>query len=188
MSVPAPPTEQPVLPTTRLVLRPYTLADAPALLPIVSERDVAVTTLTIPHPYPPNGAAEWIATHQPKWNDGTAGVWAITLREDGALKGSIGLRINREHAHAELGYVIAKGQWNRGYATEAAGAVLHYAMGELGLQRVFAHHMTNNPASGAIMRKLGMRYEGTMRGHILKWGERRDIALYGITREEYDRR
>ena len=180
------PMDQPALKTTRLLLRPYTMADAPALRPIVSDREVAVTTLRIPHPYPENGEIEWLNSIKPKWADGSAAVFAITLAAGGELIGSIGLVITREHRHAEMGYIIARQRWGKGYATEAATAVLQFGFETLDLNRIHAHHMTINPASGTIMRRIGMRYEGTMRRHIIKWGEARDIAFYGITRDEYD--
>lgn len=177
---------QPSIKTARLLLRPYTLADAPDVQRIVSDREVAATTLRIPHPYPEDGAVEWMKSIEPKWIDGSAAVFAITLAATKELLGTISLEINASHRHAEMGYLIAQSHWGKGYATEAAEAALRFGFETLNLNRVFAHHMTNNPASGAIMRKIGMRYEGTMRQHILKWGEAQDIVFYGITRGEYD--
>jgi len=177
---------QPTIKTERLVLRPYAMADVPAVQRIVSDREVAATTLSIPHPYPDNGAVEWLKSIDPKWNDGSGAVFAITLASSGEVIGSIGLVIKPEHRHAEMGYLIARRHWGNGYVTEAAAAVLRFGFETLNLNRIFAHHMTINPASGTVMRKIGMRYEGTMRQHIIKWGEVRDIALYGITRDAYD--
>ncbi len=177
---------QPTLRTERLLLRPYTAADAPAVQRIVSDRELASTTLSIPHPYPENGAVEWLKLVEPKWADGSGAVFAIALATGGELIGSIDLRIKPEHRHAEMGYIIARAQWGHGYVTEAAAAMLRFGFETLNLNRIFAHHMTINPASGAVMRRIGMRYEGTMRRHIIKWGEVRDIAFYGITRDEYD--
>jgi len=177
---------QPTLQTERLKLRPYLIDDADAVQRIVSDREVAATTLSIPHPYPEGGALEWLQSIEPKWADGTAAVFAITLSPTGDVIGSIGLVIKPEHRHAEMGYLIARSHWGHGYVTEAAAAVLRFGFETLNLNRIFAHHMTHNPASGTVMRKNGMRYEGTMRQHIIKWGETRDIAFYGITRDEYD--
>lgn len=177
---------QPTITTERLLLRPYTLADAPAVQRIVSDREVAATTLAIPHPYPENGAIEWIASIEPKWAEGSGAVFAITLASTGEVIGSIDLRVKPEHRHAEMGYLIARPHWGNGYVTEAARATLEFGFETIKLNRIYAHHMTHNPASGSVLRKVGMRYEGTMRQHIIKWGEARDIAFYGITRDEYD--
>ena len=89
------------------------------------------------------------------------------------------------HANAEMGYWIGKPYWNRGYGTEAAGGVLRYAFEQLGLNRVYAAHFRRNPASGRIMQKIGMTYEGCLRQHIKKWDTFEDMEYYGILRSEY---
>ena len=70
------------------------------------------------------------------------------MRDDEVLVGAVGLRLKREHDRAELGYWIGVPYWGRGYATEAAAAVVGYAFETLGLHRVFASHYTKNAASG----------------------------------------
>jgi RimJ/RimL family protein N-acetyltransferase len=70
--------------------------------------------------------------------------------------------------------------WGRGYATEAALAVIAFGFEELGLNRIYAQHMASNPASGRVMQKAGMRHEGTLRQHVTKFGIVDDIAIYGI--------
>jgi len=178
--------------TDRLVLRPFALGDAPTVERYCADREVARTTLAIPHPYPPGAAAEWIASHAPRFADGTNPVFAITLCEEampnqsGQLIGAIDLRVKREHRHAEFGYVIYRPWWNRGYATEATRAILAYGFRTLDLHRIWAHHFSNNPASGRVMLKCGMTPEGTLRQHVCKWGEMLDAMNYGILREEFE--
>jgi len=58
--------------------------------------------------------------------------------------------------------------------------VVKYGFGTLGLHRIFASHFANNPASARVLRKIGMRYEGRLRGHVLKWGEFLDLEMYGM--------
>jgi RimJ/RimL family protein N-acetyltransferase len=60
--------------------------------------------------------------------------------------------------------------------------VVRYAFDELNLKRVHAEHFTRNTASGRVMQKIGMRHEGTLRRHIIKWGEVIDVEWYGIVR------
>ena len=74
---------------------------------------------------------------------------------------------------------------NQGYATEAAQAVLEYGFRKLGLHRVQARHFTKNPASGRVMQKIGMTYEGTLRQSIYRFGRFEDAALYSILRHEF---
>lgn len=59
------------------------------------------------------------------------------------------------------------------------------AFGTVGLHRVYATHFTRNPASGRVMQKLGMRYEGLLRQHVRKWGVFEDLVLYGIVAAEW---
>lgn len=182
--VPAYP-EQPTLATARLVLRPFRLGDAPSVQELAGAREVADTTLTIPHPYPDGLAARWIATHEPRWRDGRSVVFAVTEGAGGALVGAIGLEIDRTHDSAELGYWIARDAWNRGYATEAAGALLDFAFRTLDIHRVEARHFVRNPSSGRVMQKLGMTLEGVHRQSLKKWGVFEDAARYAILRREW---
>ena len=174
----------PTLTTARLVLRPYAAEDAAAVHAHLQDREVASTTAMIPHPYPAGAAEEWIATHAARHQSGEAVILAITLRDTGALIGSIEMRVEAAHRRGDIGYWIGRAHWGSGYATEAADALLRWGMGTVGLHRVFATHMSRNPASGAVLRKIGMRHEGTLRRHILKWGVLEDLELYGILEDE----
>ncbi len=176
---------QPILETTRLILRPFTLADAPVVERLVSDYAIADTTLNIPHPYPPGAAESWIRTHPERFAQGTGISFAIVLRETGELCGAIGLRPESQHLRAEIGYWLGVPYWNRGIMTEAAAAVLDYGFSELGLNRIFAGHFTRNPASGRVMQKIGMTFEGVLREHFRKGDGFEDAANYSILREEW---
>jgi RimJ/RimL family protein N-acetyltransferase len=177
---------RPRLTTERLVLRPFELEDAPVVQEHAADKEVARTTLSIPHPYPDGAAAEWIATHAPNAEQGTACDYAVVRAEDDQLIGSVGLIIDAPHDRAELGYVIYRPYWNQGYATEAAAAVVRYGFRELGLNRIDAHDMVGNEASGRVMQKIGMQPEGVMRQRIRRWGELCDVRWYALLREEFD--
>jgi len=170
----------PVLDTARLILRPFAAADAPLVEALAGAREIADTTLAIPHPYPAGAAAGWIGTHAAAWQRGAGVTYAITLRPDGALVGAIGLTVNQAHACGELGYWIAVPCWNRGYCTEAARAVVAFGFDTLRLHRIQAHHLTRNPPSGRVMQKIGMQREGVHREAIRKRDRFEDIAVYGI--------
>ena len=176
---------QPSLDTVRLLLRPLTSADAVAVQRLAGDREVASTTLNIPHPYPDGAAELWIGTLPQAYDCGEAVVFGIALHDGGELVGTCGLRLELPHARAEIGYWVGREYWGRGVATEAARAVIDYAFTRLGVRRVYAHFYTRNPASGAVMRKLGMTHEGKLRGHVLKWGVFEDIELYGVLRDEW---
>jgi [ribosomal protein S5]-alanine N-acetyltransferase len=82
---------QPTLQTDRLILRPFTLNDAPNVYRLVRVREIADTTLAIPHPYTPGMAEAWISTHQDGFEKGESDHFAISLREGGKLVGAIGM-------------------------------------------------------------------------------------------------
>jgi [ribosomal protein S5]-alanine N-acetyltransferase len=176
---------QPVLRTARLTVRPLREADAAAVQAYCSDREVASTTLHIPHPYPEGGAMDWIRTHPDAYASGLNAVWAMDLQRQG-LVGVVGLGLQPTHRRAELGYWVGRPFWGRGIASEAAAAVVACAFDRFGVHRVHAHHFTRNPASGAVLRHAGLRHEGTLRGHVLKWGVFEDVDLYGVTRDERD--
>lgn len=177
-------TSLPTLETDRLRIRPYSQADIPELLPLIGTKEVAATTLRIAHPYTEKDAREFL-----EFANEPGKVWlAITLRNDGRQIGGIGLRIEEQHQHAELGYWLGAAYWRKGYATEAGRAMLRFGFEDLKLHRIFATHFKHNPASGSTLKKLGMRYEGCQREHLLKWGEFVDSEMYGILRSEWERR
>lgn len=174
----------PTLETSRLRLRPYRPEDAADLVHHLSDRRIADGTLNVPHPYPPERATEFLGELGPRHAGGKGVAWAITRASDGALIGGIGLVLTMAHHRAELGYWVAVDAWGTGIASEASRAVLDYAFDVLKLHRVDAHHYVENPASGAVMRKLGMQYEGRVRGMVWRDGVPRDLELYAILRND----
>lgn len=178
-----PPLPQPEIRTKRLLLRPFRPEDARAVQHLAGAREIADTTLHIPHPYKDGMAEEWIGTHAGAWERNEMATFAVTTSADG-LVGAVSLRLRPEHARAELGYWIGTPFWGRGYATEAAGALVRFGFETLDLNRIHATHLTRNPASGEVMRKIGMRHEGTLRQHVRKWNQLEDLALYAILRRE----
>jgi [ribosomal protein S5]-alanine N-acetyltransferase len=177
--------QQPSLETARLVLRPFSLADAPTVQRLAGVYEIANTTLSIPHPYPDGAAEQWIATHPDDFSTGSAVTCAIALRETTELCGAIDLGISQRHQRAELAYWLGRPYWNRGYATEAAAALLTYGFTVLQLHRIYARHFARNPASGRVMQKLGMTFEGIQREHVRKGERFEDVATYGILRHEW---
>ena len=175
----------PTLKTERLILRRFTLKDAPDVQRLAGEWEVARTLLSVPHPYEDGVAEAWISEHGSVFERGEGVNFAVVLRERGELCGSIGLLINPRDANAELGYWIGVPYWGRGYATEAAREVVRYGFEQLWLHRIYAAHFGNNPASGRVLRKIGMVYEGTRREHHRKWGEYEDRVEYGLLMSEW---
>lgn len=176
----------PTLETPRLVLRPFAPDHAPQVRELAGDARVADTTLNIPHPYPDGIAEQWIATHAAAFADGTGATFAIT-EKDSTLCGSISMMIALRHQRAEIGYWLGVPFWGRGYTTEAALAVVHFGFTVLHLNRINAHHFARNPASGRVMQKIGMRYEGTLHQHMRKGDQFEDLLCYAILRDEWQR-
>lgn len=176
----------PTLTTERLILRAFTLADAKRVQQLAGDFEIADTTGHMPHPYHDGMATEWIGSHEQDFQEGTGATFAIILRETGELMGAIGLTIHKHHRRAEMGYWIGVAYWNHGYTSEAAQRVIAYAFEDLGLDRVYASHFSRNPASGRVMQKAGMTYEGTLREHFVRWTSPEDLAYYGILKGEWN--
>lgn len=177
---------QPLLQTDRLILRPYSLADVADLVRLAGAREVAATTLRIPHPYTEQDARDFIAARLAESETAAAPEtrFAITLRCDGQFCGGTGFRLDHDHQHAELGYWLGVPFWGQGYATEAARAMLAYGFDQLALHRIYASHFAHNRPSGRVLQKIGMRHEGCLRGHIRKWEQFYDLEFYGMLRDD----
>jgi RimJ/RimL family protein N-acetyltransferase len=176
--------EQPKIVTERLILRPFTLADAPQVVLLVNDYDIAAMTLMIPHPYHEEMATEWIVTHEGGYLKRELANFAITLKDDGGLIGAVGLEIVMEHVRAGLGYWIGKEFWGKGYATEAAKAVLEFGFDTLKLNRIHGDHFADNPASGRVLQKIEMVNEGYLRRHVIRFGEYKDLVQYGMVKRK----
>jgi len=143
--------------TDRLLLRPGWVEDAPALFAAIRDEAVVRNLATAPWPYTPEHARAFLATERGPDNP----VMLVFRRTSGVpeLIGTIGLA-RRASDDVELGYWIARPHWNRGYATEAGGAVVRMARESLRLPRLVAGHFLDNPASGRVLEKLGFRPAG----------------------------
>lgn len=176
----------PTLTTRRLILRAFARGDAKRVQHLASAFEIADTTGHIPHPYPDGAAEEWISGQDRDYADGDGATFAITLRETGEVVGAIGLTLHSHNQRAEMGYWLGVAYWGCGYMTEAARAVLEFAFETLHLNRVYASYFTRNPASGRVMQKAGMKYEGTLREHFVRWEKPEDLVYYGILRSEWE--
>ena len=115
--------------------------------------------------------------------------WMIVLKELGEPIGSISVvRLNESVEEAEIGYCIGQNWWHKGIVSESVAAVMEYLFGEVGMNRISARHDPNNPHSGGVMRKCGMKYEGTTRSSDRNNQGICDAAHYGVLQEEWENR
>ena len=169
--------------TPRLLLRPGWPEDAGALFAAINDEAVVRNLARAPWPYGRNDAAQFLAASRPLLQPNF-----LIFRRDGQmpqLLGCIGFGDNGE-GHLELGYWIARGQWGRGYATEAGRAVLEIAR-TLGHPEMRAEHFTDNPASGKVLRKLGFRPTGRTAPRFSKGrGQETDAVQFTLSLSEDD--
>ncbi len=170
--------------TPRLLLRSIQRQDIPAIVRLAGTREIAATTLNIPHPYAVKDARVFLSKANKNFRSGSSVIFAVSIPSGRALCGAVGLNIKEAHGHAELGYWIGLPFWGKGYATEAARAVVEFGFETLRLHRIFAHYFAGNTASKRVLEKIGMRREGRSREHIKKWDRFIDIESYGMLVED----
>ena len=112
--------------------------------------------------------------------------WAIVPKELGEPIGTISVVDIVEKAESvEVGYALSRNWWGKGIMSEAFTEIIRFLFEEVGVQRISARHDTKNPASGKVMQKCGLTYEGTLR--CCDWNNQGicDAAYYSILRDEY---
>ena len=144
----------PELRTSRLILRPIDRSHLELMLPLISAREIAATTLRIPHPYTQKDADEYFAAMEVLVEKGVMLRRSIFLVDTDEYCGSVGLHIERDHDRAEMGYWIGVPYWGRGIASEAAEAIVRYGFTDLNLNRIYATVFAGNVASRRVAEKL----------------------------------
>jgi ribosomal-protein-alanine N-acetyltransferase len=171
--------------TLRLLLRPFEPGDIPTIVRLAGAREIAATTINIPHPYTEEDAQSFLAHADQDFRAGRSVTFAVTTLSGGELCGAVGLAIAPAHERAELGYWIGAPYWGQGFATEAASSVLAFGFQTLGLNRIHASHFAGNTASQRVLEKVGMRHEGPSRQHVRKWNRFFDVENYGLLASEF---
>lgn len=163
--------------TERLILRPFTLHDAPAIQRLLNDPRVSDGLLSVSYPFALPDAEKWLT-------DRITNRFAITLRGLDELCGGIGIHTNAKHPRGEMGYWLGRAFWGRGYATEAARELVRYGFENLNLQRIAAMHFPRNTASKKVLLKIGMKREGMLRQYARKDGRFEDLIVYSVLRGE----
>lgn len=175
--------------TARLVLREFTAEDWPAVL----HYQRAPRYLQFYHwdERTPNAVQAFVDRFIDAQAEEPRRVFqlAITLRGDNRLIGNCGVRTATAGAReGELGYELDPDAWGRGYATEAATAMLRWGFAELGLHRVAAQCIAENVASARVLEKLGLQLEGRLRENVWMKGRWWDTLVYGVLDREWRER
>jgi ribosomal-protein-alanine N-acetyltransferase len=171
--------------TLRLLLRSFEPGDIPAIVRLAGAREIAATTINIPHPYTQEDGQNFLAHADQDFRAGRSATFAVTTLQAGELCGAVGLAIAPAHARAELGYWIGVPFWGQGFATEAASAVMAFGFETLRLNRIHASHFAGNTASQRVLENVGLRHEGPSRQHVRKWNRFFDVENYGLLASEF---
>jgi 8-oxo-dGTP diphosphatase len=148
--------DQPRLATERLVLRPLTLKDIPAIVALADAGEGALAPAAMPYPFTRETALGWIEDAVDERFRGAGLTYGIERRRDQVLLGATSLMTNLDDRRGEVGFWIGKSFWNQGYATEAVRRLLDHAFGIIGLEEVVAVRLPDNAASLSVQRKLGL--------------------------------
>ena len=170
--------------TARLLLRPFAMSDAPRVHELLIDPRMSESHPLIPQPYTLTMALEWIKSHQPGSADHASHLhFAVCL--DDVLVGATDLRIRTSEQRGWLGYWTGTPYWGKGFATEAAQAVIDHGFTGLGLVRIDAMHVAGNQGSGAVMRKLGMRHMSTTQADALENWDFGDVERFALMADNY---
>ncbi len=176
--------ELPTLQTPQLLLRDAELTDAEAIYAYSSN---PVFYQCLGRKVPPS--LEHVASNiqrQLEKNSRMPRNWMIILNDENRLVGDCGFNDYRpDNSRAEINYAVDPAFWNRGIATEAALCVLAFAFEQLQFSRIQAICSTANQRSEAVLKKLGMQFEGLLRRYIQFENETLDMKMFAILSTEW---
>jgi ribosomal-protein-alanine N-acetyltransferase len=203
----------PQLQTDRLLLRPFRVEDCRQLEILLQDAQIRANTNV--NFADESTVEEWVDNLTTVWQQGRGVAFAISLREQDSrslnslnqnspgstggipsdplvnnrgLIGGIGLELDPKNQSGELGFWIGREYRRRGFATEAALAVVKYGFQKLSLNKITASHLEINPVSGRILREVGLEVEGVLRKQIRRAGVFYDLICYGILARNFPSR
>lgn len=173
------------LETERLILRRFELNDARAMFENwASDGEVTKYLTWKTHESAEDTAAiirEWVGSY----SDKRFYQWAIVPKDLNEPIGSISaVDVEDSTQKVHIGYCIGRKWWRQGITSEAFRAVIDFFFDEVGVNRVESRHDPNNPNSGKVMQKCGLRYEGTLRSADRNNQGVCDVSYYGLLQSD----
>ncbi|MCL2108789.1 MAG: GNAT family N-acetyltransferase [Oscillospiraceae bacterium] len=150
----------PNIETERLILRPLKISDAQTVFDNWASDPEATKHMRFDTHKSIDATIEWLTLEEGNLESDTAYNWGFTLKETGELFGSGGCYFRDDKGMFELGYILMKKQWGKGFATEAARAIVDFAVRKLKRKNLYVIHAKDNPESGRVIQKLGFTYHG----------------------------
>nr|AHF23875.1 GCN5-related N-acetyltransferase [uncultured bacterium Contig15] len=173
------------LETHRLILRRFRIEDAEDMFSNWASDPEVTKFLTWPT-HQNIDVTRWVLNDWiPHYEDGGYFNWAIEWKETGRVIGGITVvRLEEAIGEAEIGYNLGRAFWGKGIMPEALRAVIDYLFDTAGVNRICAGHDVNNPKSGRVMIKAGMKPEGIRRGGGINNQGICDVACYALLRSD----
>jgi [ribosomal protein S5]-alanine N-acetyltransferase len=170
-----------VLETERLLLRPAQSSDVEPLFAMRSDPEWA-------HFGAPNAISRAAveASVGRAVDYGWAGGPYFVITLGGEVVGDTLLQVEDADEIANLGYAVARAHWGTRIATEAARAVVDHGFLAWDLKKIYARADPRNVASVKVLQAIPMEYEGTLRQHHVRHGERVDRVMYGVLQQEWE--
>ena len=175
------------LQTERLILRKFRQDDAQDVFDNwANDKDVTKHLSWTPHANA-EATRQYIAACVERYEKESIYHWAIVPKEYGKVCGSIEvMNVSEINGRCEMGYCMSKRYWNKGIMSEALKAAVKFLFDEVGFNRIQAVHHIENPASGKVMQKAGMKYEGRLKQYIAdNCGKFVDCDIYAIVKDDY---
>ncbi|SBW11149.1 Acetyltransferase, GNAT family [uncultured Eubacteriales bacterium] len=172
------------LETGRLILRPFTAADAPNMLRNWAGGSEVTKHLT----WSPHGdeAVSLGYIQSIDYEEPETYNWGIVLKELGQVIGNISVVDHKNEIEmVHIGYCLGRDWWHMGIMSEAFAEVIHFFFEEVGVNRIETRHDPRNPNSGKVMQKCGLTYEGVLRQSDRNNRGLCDAKWYAILREDY---
>ncbi|MBE7101486.1 GNAT family N-acetyltransferase [Bacillus cereus] len=175
----------PTLYTERLILRKIDMSDILHIFEYASDNKLTTYTVWDEH-RSLNDTKKFIYEIMERYEKEKVAPLGIVLKEKQKLIGTCGFISYDSTIHkSEIAYTLSRKYWGRGLATEAALAFFNYGFNELRLNSIEAGCNSENEASERLMRRLNMKYEGTIQNDLFVKGKYRDTKRYCISRERY---
>ena len=147
------------LETERLILRELRIEDAKEIFKNWTNDDEVSKYVTWDTHKSVEDTKNWLSEVEKVYGSNINYEWGIELKATGELIGSIGVYLKAEEDNRyEIGYGISRKYWRNGYTTEALKCVMDYLINQKDLKRFICRHAKDNPASGAVMQKVGFKY------------------------------
>lgn len=168
------------LETERLILKEWenTKEEIDVLVTNLNDKDFTRGFVNTKFPYSKKDAKEWLSKMDERKSK-SGFCFKIIEKNSNKIIGNISLSCRDDIKNAEFGYWICREKWNNGYATEVLRKIIEFSFSR-GIHKICGKHFADNPASGKVMKKCGMKKEGKQKEQVFRDGIYHDEILYGI--------